>query len=150
MFPELNFTPCTLKVKSEDGHTHVWGLVRNRYLKLTKEEWVRQHLINHLHQVKKFPLSLMSVEQKTGHQQRALRTDVIAYNSVGIPLILAECKAFDVSLSQEVLSQIANYNKDIGARYLLLTNGLEHYVLTLNRLEGKWEFLKDIPVYTEE
>jgi hypothetical protein len=150
MHPKLSFPSYDCKLKKDNGEYYILDGIRKKYLKLTREEWVRQHLIHFLVEHKNYPKSLISLERKTEYKERTLRTDLIAYNTLGIPLILAECKAYDVKLDQTALHQISNYNRDIGARFLLLTNGLDHYVLSLNRLEKKWEFLQQIPSYTEE
>ncbi len=58
-----------------------------------------------------------------GQPQRA---DVVVVDDAGAPLLLAECKAPAVKIDARVLDQAVRYNSVLGARYLVLTNGLTH------------------------
>uniref|UniRef100_UPI0025F3904B type I restriction enzyme HsdR N-terminal domain-containing protein n=1 Tax=uncultured Chryseobacterium sp. TaxID=259322 RepID=UPI0025F3904B len=42
------------------------------------------------------------------------------------PKILVECKAPQVKLTQTTFEQTARYNSIIGAKEIVLTNGLQH------------------------
>ena len=61
----------------------------------------------------------------------------------GQPLMLAECKAPEVAVTQKVFEQIAVYNLAIQAPCLLVTNGLQHYCLSA----ATNSFLNEIPEY---
>ena len=43
------------------------------------------------------------------------------------PLMLVECKAAGIGIDRQVLAQAVRYNSVLGARYVVLTNGLTHY-----------------------
>ena len=43
------------------------------------------------------------------------------------PLALVECKAPDVKIDSAVFEQATRYNAVVKARYIILTNGMEHY-----------------------
>ena len=43
------------------------------------------------------------------------------------PLLLAECKAPCIPINSRTLAQAVRYNSVLGARYVILTNGLRHY-----------------------
>ena len=60
---------------------------------------------------------------QTGFKQK--RTDVVA-NKAGKPIILVECKAPSVKLSQTTFNQAFNYNQSVKAPFLWLTNGMQH------------------------
>ena len=56
------------------------------------------------------------------------RADVVVYGKEAQPLLLAECKAPEITIAATVYAQAVRYNTALGARYLLLTNGLRHYI----------------------
>ena len=55
-----------------------------------------------------------------------------------------ECKAPDVKLSQDAVSQIARYNMVLKVPALLVTNGLEHVAYEVG-LDGSATPLKGLP-----
>ncbi len=123
--PKLNFPPCALRRKECNGQTMVWDELRGRWLVLTPEERVRRHLIAYL--VRECGASLHSVCQEyavcvNGQPQRA---DVVVCDVLGRPLLLAECKEPTVEIDSAVRNQAMRYNAVVGARYVLLTNGLQ-------------------------
>ncbi|MCW9705467.1 type I restriction enzyme HsdR N-terminal domain-containing protein [Fodinibius salsisoli] len=56
-----------------------------------------------------------------------MRTDIICYNQQFNPQILVECKAEYISLSNNTAEQVARYNQNVGAPFLLLTNGVADF-----------------------
>ncbi len=115
------------KLKDYEGKTFILDQVRRKYVVLTPEEWVRQHLIHWLHEHLQYPLALMSVERGTKYNTLQKRTDLRVYSSEGIPLLLVECKAPQVPITEATVRQVAVYNQTIAAPYLLVSNGREHY-----------------------
>ena len=57
-FSKLNFPNIELKTKLTNGILEVFDVVRNKYVKLTSEEWVRQHCINYLHMLQTVSLRI--------------------------------------------------------------------------------------------
>lgn len=94
---------------------------------LTPEEWVRQHIIHLLHAHLHYPLTLMSVERGTKYHALQKRTDLRVYSPEGTPLLLVECKAGHVPITQATVQQVAVYNQSIAAPYLMVSNGRDHY-----------------------
>ena len=47
MMPKLNLPeyPCRLREK-QDGKAEIYDTIRKKFVRLTPEEWVRQHLLN--------------------------------------------------------------------------------------------------------
>lgn len=126
-FPKLHFPAVKLRARRREGQVEVWDDLRGIYLVLTPEEWVRRHLIGFLISrcaalpkriVQEYAVSL------NGQPQRA---DVVVVDDRAHPLLLAECKAPAVSIDERTLSQAVRYNSVLGARYVVLTNGLTHY-----------------------
>jgi type I site-specific restriction endonuclease len=127
MFP-LNFPEYTFPIKKMDEREFIFDSIRKKWIILTPEEWVRQHVIAYLVQTEKLPASLIAVERLLKYNQLAKRFDVLLYNTLGKPSMLIECKAPSVKLSGETLFQIATYNMVFKVPYLYITNGLQHHL----------------------
>ena len=141
--PKLNLPAIRLRGRRNGDRTEVWCDVRRCWLVLTPEEWVRRHLAAYLvaacgadplHLVEEYPVSL------NGQPQRA---DVVVTDRQGRPLLLAECKAPNVAIGTATLDQAVRYNSVVGARYVVLTNGLTHCCYRME--EGRCEPLEGFP-----
>ena len=97
------------------------------WLVLTPEEWVRQHLKGHLVAACGVIPTRMVAEYPVSLNGQAQRADLVVVDDAGKPLLLAECKAPEVPIDRSTLDQAVRYNSVLGARYLILTNGLRHY-----------------------
>lgn len=144
-FPEFNFT---LR-EGQNGRKLIFDPARKRYVKLTPEEWVRQHLINYLTTAKNVPLTLMAVENGLKINGMLQRFDLVIYNNTGKAMMIAECKAFSVKLSTDAMFQAARYNMNLKVDYLLITNGLDHHCAHVDYSTGSLNFLEDIPDYKQ-
>ena len=47
-YPPLNLPIFEAKVRSEGNQVQIFDAIRKKYLVLTPEEWVRQHVIHYL------------------------------------------------------------------------------------------------------
>ncbi|MEY3678590.1 MAG: hypothetical protein RI924_731 [Bacteroidota bacterium] len=143
----LNLPLCPLRLKDAGGRRFVFDEVRKKFLVLTPEEWVRQHLVHFLIQEKQFPRSLIQLEGGLKYNGLQKRSDILMYNQKGEKLLLAECKAPSVKISQEVFDQIARYNFVHRVKWLLVSNGLEHYCCKLNWETESYQFLPELPLF---
>lgn len=126
------------------GRVQVLDPVRRRWVALTPEEAVRQHLLDAL-VAAGYPVGLLAVEKAIVYHGRTWRADVVAYGRDGRALVLAECKAPSVRLGPDTLDQLARYNVIVGAPVLVLDNGAQRVV---GRLDGAaWSFLDAIPPF---
>ena len=147
---QLNFPACDFRFKSSENKTAVFDRIRKKFIILTPEEWVRQHVVNYLIDHKKYPLSLINVEKALSVNGLLRRYDIVIYNSDGSIRLLVECKAPEVKITQQVFDQIARYNLSLDARLLMVTNGLHHFYCTLDYVGENYNFLRDLPDYNEE
>ena len=145
----LNFPDCDVRTKTEGKRTLIFDSIRKKYVALTPEEWVRQHLIHYITTQKNYPATLISVETPLKYANMDKRSDVLVHDRNGQPLLLAECKAPEVAINQKVFEQISIYNLTIQAPCLMVTNGLQHYCLTAGTDNSQACFLNEIPVYEE-
>ncbi len=143
--PELAFPPIEARIVEESRGLMIFDPVRSRHVRLTPEEWVRQHLIGFLVAHRGVPLSLVAVEKGFDVSGQSKRADVVVYRRDGRPWLLAECKAPDVAVGEVALRQVARYARVIHADVLALTNGLRHeaYAVTSGALTP----LDDLPTY---
>lgn len=146
---QLNLPSFDHKVQKVEGKTLIYDIVRRKYVALTPEEWVRQHLIHFLINHLSFPKGLIQVESGLKYNKLAKRTDVVVYDRKGDPLLILECKSFKVPISQKVFEQSAIYNGTLKADYLLVSNGLEHYCCQINHHSKSFAFLDSIPDFEE-
>ena len=147
MFSPLNFPAVKLKLRKEKSQTQVFDFIRKKYVLLTPEEWVRQHVMHYLVEEKKFPIGLIEIEKQISLFNTNKRVDILVRDKTLSPLLLVECKAVDVALTQTEINQLARYQITLQAPYCMLTNGIKHVVMKLE--EKKVTFLQELPVYHE-
>ena len=146
---ELNLPPYDYRLKKEGEQIRIFDPIRKKYVALTPEEWVRQHFINFLLSEKNVPAGLVIFEKKITMNTMSRRPDILVHNKKGKPVMIVECKAPEVKISQDTFDQIARYNSVIKAPYLVVTNGLQHYCCRMDHLNDSYQFLEDIPDYEE-
>lgn len=145
----LNLPKYNIKLKKENNKAFIFDDLRKKYLVLTPEEWVRQHLVNFLITHKNFPKSLIVIEKGLVFNEMQKRADVLIYNKNLSPLLMVECKAPQVKISQKVFEQITAYNLVFKVPYLLVSNGMNHYCCQIDFEQQKFTFLEDIPDFNE-
>jgi hypothetical protein len=112
------------KIKADNKTEYIFDNIRNKWIVLTPEEWVRQNFLNYLVNTLQYPKVLIAVEKEINIGDVKKRFDIIVFNKATQPWMLIECKEMNVALSQKVLTQIINYNLVIKANFLVLTNGV--------------------------
>jgi hypothetical protein len=125
----------------------IFDEIRKKFILLTPEEWVRQHTIQFLLQEKKYPKSYINAEKTITINGTTKRYDLVVFKPNGELFLLVECKAPEVTISQQTFDQIARYNLKLNADYLMVTNGLNHYFCEMNLEEEKYIFLKELPEF---
>ncbi len=143
----LNLPPVSLNIRNRAGKTYVFDIFRKRFVVLTPEEWVRQRFLRFLCEHKAYPVGLIAVEASLHYNRLAKRADAIVYGTSGKPLMIIECKAPDVKITQEVFDQVARYNFSFGVDFLTVTNGMHHYCVKKNAQTSNWDALDDIPSF---
>ena len=144
----LNFPTYTFKLKSSENKQYIFDVIRKKYVVLTPEEWVRQHAVNFLIHEKKYPPSLIAVEKQLLVNNLKKRFDILIFNRKGFPELIVECKSPTTKIKQDAFDQIARYNLKLNAKFLIVTNGLQHYFCKLDYENEHYIFLKEIPEYT--
>lgn len=145
----LNLPTYFFRIKEDRGKKYIFDEIRRRFVLLTAEEWVRQHLVFFLIKDRNFPRSLISVEKGFVHSRRKQRYDLLVFDRNGEPLMMVECKAPDIEINQQVFDQAGRYNNHYQATYLLISNGMKHYCCLINKSNRQYRFLHEIPAYQD-
>lgn len=147
---QLNLPPFNIKVAKREGQTTIYDFLRHRYLRLTPEEWVRQHFTHFLVEHKGYPTALLANEVTIDVNGVARRCDSVLYKAAGgMPRMIIEYKAPHIHITQSVFQQIYSYNSVLRADYLIVSNGINHYCCHVDYDNMRVDFLKDIPNYIE-
>ncbi len=142
--PQLNFPEFDFKIKQENKHLHIFDKIRKKWLVASPEEWVRQNLLTYLTERLNYPVNLIAIEKKLEIAKRKLRFDALVYDKSFKPLVIIECKAHTIKITQESFDQILTYNYLVKAPYLLVTNGLFHVFCEIKDNSG-FSFMEEIP-----
>lgn len=142
--PALNFPHYTFRIKKQQEAFVIFDPVRKKWVTLTPEEWVRQHVLKYLEQ-KKYPLSLCAVEKKITLHNTEKRCDIVVYNKHVQPVLIIECKEPAQAITQEVFDQAVRYNMALETDLFMLTNGIQHFLCRVNRTSQSFEFLSELP-----
>ena len=144
---QLNFPSYNFRFKNSENKVAIFDAIRKKFIILTPEEWVRQHVVHYLLEEKKYPKSHINVEKLLKVNDLKKRYDVVVFNPDGSIFILVECKAPEIKISQHTFDQIARYNLTLRAQFLMVTNGHNHYFCQMDFENEKYNFLKELPVF---
>ena len=144
---QLNFPIYNFRFKNSENKVSIFDEIRKKFIILTPEEWVRQHVVRFLLEEKKYPKSLINVEKVLSVNGLRKRYDVVVFNPDGSIFVLVECKAPEIKTAQATFDQIARYNLALKAQFLMVTNGHNHYFCQMDFENEKYDFLKELPDY---
>ena len=144
---ELNLPQCNLNIREIASGYEVFDPFRKKFVALTPEEWVRQNFLGFMVEHLGYPRGLVAVEKQLKLNGLTKRCDILAYSKAGHPVLLVECKAPSVPLTNEVFAQAARYNITLQVPFLAITNGLTHYAASISFAEQKFELLKTFPSF---
>ena len=128
----LNFPAFDYKIQVARTGYQIFDVVRKKYVRLTPEEWVRQHCLHYLIGHLAYPRALIRLERGVWHSRLQHRPDLVAYDRLARPLLLVECKASGVPLTTKTQEQLMRYNAYYKSRLLVMTNGLQHFCWQLD------------------
>lgn len=147
---KLNFPAYSFRFKNSENKVLIFDEIRKKFVVLTPEEWVRQHVIQFLLVEKKYSKSYINVEKSIKINGLIKRYDIVVFQPNGKLFLLVECKAPEVSISQNTFDQIARYNMILDANYLMVTNGLNHYFCQMDFEKEQYQFLRELPDFTKQ
>lgn len=144
---QLSFPAYSFRLKNSENKPYIFDLIRKKFLVLTPEEWVRQHILQWLTNDKGYPISLINVEKEIRVGNTRKRYDIVVFKPDGSLYIIVECKAPKVQITQATFDQIARYNLELQADLLMVTNGLSHYYCKVDSVAERYDFLRELPDY---
>lgn len=145
----LNLPSYEIKLSGTTEKPAIWDVLRQKYVALTPEEWVRQHFVHYLTEHLGYPKNLMANEVNLSVGTKKLRADSVLYNKNLTPRMIIEYKAPHIKITQKVFDQITVYNMLMHVDYLVVSNGMEHYCCKMDYVGKKYLFLKDIPAFNK-
>lgn len=145
MIEALDLPKANLRLKRKNDEVFVWCIIRKKELLCTPEEWVRQHIIHDLIDNKKIPIGLIASEFALNYNGRSKRADIVIFDRNNKPLVIIECKATNVAITEETLFQIAQYNFELQVPYLMMSNGLNHVYCELKTEATEIKYLEEFP-----
>jgi hypothetical protein len=135
------------KTVNREGGIQVFDPLRKRYCALTPEEEVRQKALYILVEHLGFPAGLLAVEYSIKVNGLDKRCDAVAFGNDGSPLMIVECKAATVKLTQSTLEQVVRYHSALQPKYLMLYNGVDCYCFKSDN--GVLKHMDHLPLYKE-
>jgi hypothetical protein len=140
----LNLPSYPFKVVEKEGKYFIFDNIRKKELVLSPEEWVRQHFVQYLINSYGVSKNHISLEKGLKLNDRQKRSDILVYNDLGNAILLIECKAPSVKITQDVFDQVARYNMVYKVKYLAVTNGLEHYFCEIDHECQSYKFIEEL------
>lgn len=141
-FPDLNLPDYSnrLRVREKGSDYEIYDPVRQSWVALTPEEWVRQNMTLYLSERLEIPLSRFAIEAKIEYNGLSKRCDTIIYDEKLQPMVIAEYKQPRIELSQSVFDQIAVYNMKLNVPFLVVSNGLTHIMCKADNENRRYIF----------
>ena len=135
---EFKFEAYNFNIKVEEDKKYIFDIVRRKFVLITPEEWVRQHILWYfIHQLN-YPKTLISLEKQIKVNGITKRYDMVVYDRDAKPWMMVECKEFDKKLDDDVLRQLLNYQQQIQCPYGVITNGRQTFCCEMNIPNFNW------------
>ena len=146
---KLNLPEYSFRIKTTEGRDYIFDNLRKKFVRLTPEEWVRQNFVQFLITEKRYSVSLIKVEAGVNVNNNPQRADMVVFDRTGAPVLVAEFKAPEVKISQQTFDQIVRYNMKLRVKFLIVSNGLEHYCCLIDYAANSYFYLPEIPAFAE-
>ncbi|MBR1467875.1 MAG: type I restriction enzyme HsdR N-terminal domain-containing protein [Bacteroidaceae bacterium] len=143
----LNLPDADIRIEKRHGLLYLWDPLRSRWIRLTPEEWVRQHFTAWMISDLGYPKGRMAHEISLQAGAMKMRCDAVFYDQQGMPQIIMEFKAPDVPITQSTCDQIIRYNRVLHVPMLIISNGMQHFCCKI--ADDEVRFLPEVPRYAE-
>ena len=145
----LNLPDFKPNLKFEQQKTLIYDVIRKKFVVLTPEEYVRQHVIHYIINQLGYPLHQINVEKMITFNQTKRRVDIVVFNQMAQTHIIVECKAADIPLTENTARQIGVYQYALPCNYLFITNGINHFAFEKKILNEQihWQKIEVLPRY---
>ena len=102
----LNLPSYPVKIQVQNGKNVIFDPLRRKFVALTPEEWVRQHFVNLLTEIKGYPKGLLANEVQLNLNGTKKRCDTVLFDKNLQARMIVEYKAPHVEITQNVFDQI--------------------------------------------
>jgi len=149
----LNLPSYSFRITGKEGSEMIFDPQRKRWVKLTPEEWVRQHFVQYLINQGRYPPGLIGIEMMFRYNTMKKRVDILVHDRKGQPVMIVECKSPDIRISDfyedEVYDQVGGYNLGYKVPYAIVTNGINNYAFKFNAEKKQYEHILEIPLFED-
>ena len=145
---KLNLPEYSFRIKTVVGKSLIFDSLRKKVVRLTPEEWVRQNFVQFLLNEKMYSLALMTVEALVKVNNNPQRADLVVFDRQGNPTMVVEFKAPEVKISQQTFDQIVRYNMQLKVKFLIVSNGMDHFCCSINYSDNSYAYLPEIPDFS--
>lgn len=160
MYHEISLDSVTINGEyRRNDRTCYFDPMRQILVVKTPEEEVRQKILIYLQETMKVPKDMIEVEVPMCHfvERARGRADIIVYgcneDNVLNPVLVIECKAPSILLTEDVEDQVKKYNKVLNASHFMITNGQKigiwskkenqkNTFMSLSKIPNYYELLK--------
>jgi len=146
---KLNLPEYSFRIKTAEGKDFIFDSLRKKFVRLTPEEWVRQNFVQFLLTEKKYSPALITFEALVKVNANPQRADLVVFDRSGIPVLVAEFKSPDIKISQQTFDQIVRYNMQLKVKFLIVSNGMEHFCCSIDYTGNTYAFLPEIPFFAD-
>jgi len=147
-YKTLNFPKCNFRIRKNSKDVfEIFDVIRKKFVALTPEEWVRQHVVHFLIRCKKIPASLIAIEKQLVLNNTKRRADIVVYKNNLNPLLIVECKAPEIEITQMVVEQAQRYNLTLKVPVIFVTNGYKHFLFRLH--EAQLHVIQEFPEFEQ-
>lgn len=142
--PQPYAKPDKIQIRGSE----VFSPLRQKWLKATPEERVRQEFIQLLHDHYGYTFDQMDQERKTQHGRGSPRTDIVVYAAPGskTPIIVVECKAESVNIQIRDYYQGESYARATACEFFVTHNQRQTAIFKLvPGIPGEAVQINDLP-----
>ncbi|MCK9480690.1 MAG: type I restriction enzyme HsdR N-terminal domain-containing protein [Bacteroidia bacterium] len=146
---KINLPEFAPLLKNIGQRKYIFDSFRKKFVTLTPEEWVRQHWAYFLVTYIGVPKGVIGIEVSLKYNTMNKRADIVVFDKSQQPALIVECKASHVALTEQTCLQIANYNAVFKSKFLIISNGMEHFLFEVDFQSNTIFRLQELPVYSE-
>ena len=144
-----------MKKYTKAGKEYILCSIRKKLIQITPEELVRQQFIDKLIKNYNVPENAIDVEVPLSYFKKGVRgridilVSIIDKDGSKYPLMVVECKAPNVIITDKVFEQALFYTDFLEAAFMVVTNGDELYCYIWDDEKEDYLLIEDIPKYDE-
>ncbi len=143
---QLNLPSFGFRTRDDGKNRKIFDDIRKKWVSLTPEEWVRQHLVRYMVEYKNYPPGLINIEKEFQLNKTKKRADIVVFNRSAQAVFILECKAPHIKISPNTFEQVLNYFIGIRARFIAVSNGITHFCIEVQQ-DGGYNTLESFPTY---